>query len=122
MVKVSKKFKKVWKFYTDNMDNKKFQFCGENIHINEDSSGLTALECMFLLESTGKYPTCREPEILKKAIIFKKSINLHIKMWAEGYCDMLMGVNEYLQEFKSPPPWIEKAFRKQILASYKENQ
>ncbi len=113
MKSYSNRFKEDWNFYTAN--RKKFSFCGEDVPLKKrELKGLSAKECFFLLDSTGKDSPCRHPRLLQATIKCKKSVNFHIKMWGWGYVDCFMGIPVYLAEFRDPPAWVEKALRKQV--------
>jgi len=64
---------------------------------------------------------CKEPELLKEVITCKKSINLHIKMWVDGYEDMMMGIEEYMKEFIDPPIWVYNSFIKSLIRKNLKN-
>ena len=97
------------------MPDGKFTFCGTNVEeVEYVKEGKTAKEVFFILDSTGTLEPCCDPKLLRKVIIFKKSLNFHIKQWVEGYDDMYMGVDEYLREFDKPPQWVGKSFRNQL--------
>jgi len=93
----------------------KFTFCGSKVEsVEYDEEGYPAKEVFYMLDSRGEVYPCKEPELLRKVIQFKKSLNFHIKMWVDGYEDMFMGVDEFLKEFDNPPEWVGKSFRGQL--------
>ena len=113
MARVSKQFERDWNFYTANAD--KFNFCGEAISIQpHDVDGLTAKKCFHALDSTGQSRPCKEPELLRSIVMCKKSVNLHIIMWAEGFENVCIGVPELLREFVEPPEWVGRALVNQV--------
>lgn len=73
------------------------------------------------MDSSGERYPCKEPELLRKVIIFKKSLNFHIKMWVDGYDDMMTGIDDYLKEFDRPPSWVRKSFRNQLKKKFLKN-
>lgn len=110
--KYSDQFETDWNFYLQNKD--KFIFCGEDVLLWEyNEKGNTAKECFYKFDSTGKKTPCTEPALLRAIVICKKSINWHIKQYAEGCADGLFFFNELINEFISPPEWVEKALRNQ---------
>lgn len=113
-MKFNKKFDRDFNFYLENSE--KFNFCGEEIVVSsiDLQNGRSAKECFYFLDSLGKMLPCCEPEIFKKIITCKKSINLHLKMWADGWYDMLEPVEYYLNEFNGHiPKWVKKSLLKQ---------
>lgn len=112
MKRRSAAFQRDWRFYRLNSD--KFTFAGEWVSFPHDPHGTTAEEAFFALDSQGKHVPCRQHRLLEDVVRCKKAINLQIKMWAGGYEDMAMGIEDYLQEFIDPPDWIEKAIRKAV--------
>ncbi len=121
-MKFSKKFNRDYDFYIQNKDT--FTFSGVNVTVWPDlENGVTAKECFWRFDSTGNMmPTC-EPDLLKALIICKKSINLHITLWVEGYDDMMEGVEYYMGLFHGTPPlWVEDSFRKQLLRKIQSNK
>ena len=84
----------------------------------QDDEGLTPKEFFHKMDSIGlkkmEGMKCTEPEIVREVLKFKKGLNFHIKMWVEGYDDMMMGIGEYLEMFTDPPDWVEKGFRNQL--------
>jgi hypothetical protein len=119
-IKFSKEFNRDWEFYFTNRPIKevrdKFNFCGSAVTWEVDSTKevVSAKEAFYLFDSTGvRYPT-NELDDLLGVLMFKKSLNFHIKMWVEGYDDCLQGINVYLSEFINPPEWVKEAFRNQL--------
>jgi hypothetical protein len=122
MVKYSKKFNRDYEFYLSN--KVRFTFCGDDpdriddLVIVDMTSGVSAKESFKSYDSKGRTLPTYEPQLLKSIIICKKSINLHIKMWVEGYDDMMEGVDFYMDMFDGQvrqPPWVEDSFRKQLV-------
>ena len=97
----------------------KFDFCGEDVQEWPYSlNGGDAKYCFYKFDSTGKRVPSNNAQLVRKVLICKKSINLHIKFYAEGLNDnySFFTVNELLKEFINPPQWVERAIRSQ---SYK---
>lgn len=112
MITGSKKFNRDWMFYKKN--RRKFTFCGVTIPLPQyNTEGAPAKECFNLFDSCGKTPQCSEPQLFMEVLRCKKSINLHIKMWADGYNDCLIGIQEYLDELIDPPSWVQKSLKNQ---------
>ena len=109
----SKKFDRDWLFYRKNRH--KFTFCGVQVDTPQYGAYTpVAKECFRSFDTSGKVPKyCREPQLFMEILRCKKSINFHLKMWAEGYNDYLMGIKEYLNELIDPPLWVEKSLRNQ---------
>jgi hypothetical protein len=99
-----------YNFYLNNYD--KFTFAGAEIKLPPfDANGKTARECFFVFDSTGKLDSCSEPELFGRILTCKKSVNLHLKQWAEGYDDLMLSREAYLAEFVPPvPAWVNVAF------------
>ena len=100
----------------------KFCFAGVEVPTPEfNDGGRSAKEAFYIFDSTGKLPPCSQPSLLKAAITCKKAINLQLKMWVEGFEDMLEPVEYYMAEFFQPPNWVEKSFRRQLAKHLGEN-
>lgn len=110
MSRFSRSFERDWKFYVANCE--KFQFSGTTVPVIAEKAGKSAKECFHALDSRGELLPCCEPELFVSVVQCKRSVNLHIKMWVDGYLDALTGVPEYLKEFIDPPAWVEVAFRR----------
>ena len=79
-----------------------FTFAGVRVNAND----VSPKDAFFRLDTRGqKDISSSEPELMSEVIRCKKSINLHIKMWVEGFEDMMEGIDYY-----SPPPWVEISF------------
>ena len=113
-MKYSKKFNRDYQFYLDNKDL--FFFSGVKVTVETDlDTGVSGKESFHSFDTQGKVKPTREPELLRSIIVCKKSISLHIKMWVEGFDEMMEGVDYYMNQFMGdPPPWIEDSFRKQL--------
>jgi len=122
MKKYSKGFTRDYDFYLKSKD--RFTFAGVKVDgILFDETGVSAKEAFYRQDTKGEtMVSTREPDLLKEIITCKKSINLHIKMWVEGYEDMMEGVEYYLENcVQEPPPWVEDSFRKQLRRRFKRN-
>ena len=112
-MRYSKSFERDYAFYLFCLDE--FNFAGKLPPIVvESAAGLTAKECFYDLDSRGILHPCREPEMLRRLMITKASINLHVKMWAHA---LAMGTDT-LDELRrnviaSFPSWVEKAVIRQ---------
>ena len=108
-------WRKDYDFYIANMH--KFTFFGDWLDAKQfknDDNGKTADLAFKALDSQGKVIPCKETDLLKKVMTCKKSINFHIKTWAEGFIDFGEDVEYYMQEFINPPEWIRVALVNQI--------
>ena len=113
-MKYSKKFNRDYEFYLSNKDT--FTFSGDRVDVPVDmENGVSCKQSFRSWDTSGVLLTTNEPELLKSIIVCKKSINLHIKMWVDGYDEMMESVGFYLSLFEGePPPWVEDSFRKQL--------
>lgn len=116
--KYSTNFERDWLFYSTNFTKLSF-WGGDAIHLpTYNAAGLSGKDYFYKLDSQGLKAVskigCSEPDLVADILRFKKAINFHIKMWAEGYNDCLQGVNKYLETFDNPPEWVEDALRGQI--------
>lgn len=86
-----------------------------------DPAGLEAPECFQLFDSTGQIRPAREPERVARMVVAKASINLHIKMWAQGISMGLFHPSEFRNFLApcDPPDWIWKAIDNQLTAGNK---
>lgn len=75
--------------YTDKNNN--------SIFINS-LVGLTAKECFYVYDSTGRISPCREIELYKQLHKCKGSINFNIKMWAEDRANGYLGKLEFMED------------------------
>lgn len=113
--KYKKGFEKDWNFYLLNKD--KFNFHGGRVPqiISDFEIGKSAKEVFFRYDSEGKMLPCREPQLLLEIFACKVSINMHLNIWADGYTDVMIPVEELLQEFIGVVPgWVEVSLRNQI--------
>lgn len=109
----SQRFERDYLFYEQNRH--KFSFCGIYINVEADEKGMSAKRAFYMLDTHGRSVLCREPSLLKEIITCKKSVNLHIRSWAEGWDDCCESIETYLAEFTDPPEWVEKALKEQVL-------
>lgn len=82
-----------------------------------DENGFSAKECFWLWDSQGKVEPCREPELLKSILKCKGSINLHIKMWAEGIHEGTLFKFEFEEDFMKEfelPDWVKISVYNQV--------
>lgn len=87
-----------------------------------DKDGLPAKHCFYYLDSEGKKNPCAEPELLNELLTCKASINLQIKMWAEGraeYSLSLAELKEYMEHYKAPD-WVLRAVENQKVKILKQ--
>lgn len=104
-IKYSKSFERDYNWYFKFRDV--FTFDGtmeytdkdNNTIFVEDENGLSAKECFYKYDSTGKVYPCREVELYKQIHKCKGSINFNIKMWAEDRGKGWLGKMEFDEEF-----------------------
>lgn len=96
-------------FYLENAD--KFNFSGKHdVDIPQDTNGVSARESFKAYDTRGVIVPSRDAETVKKVINAKKSINMHIKLWAEGADDMCEPIYVYYNMIKgNKPEWIARA-------------
>ena len=63
--------------------SKFFSFAGCAIDVISNATGVDAIEAFFEIESNGKLFPTKHPNILRRLLICKASVNLHIQMYAE---------------------------------------
>ena len=77
-------------------------------------SGRSALDCYFLFDAHGKMAACREPDLFRKVLRGKKSVNLQIKLWAEDMADgLLLRQVELVEYVHGWPGWVLRAVMEQ---------
>ena len=112
--KYSKGFERDFLFYMENKEI--FTFFGNYPpKVSYDPSGVDAKRAFYIHESTGKYVPTSEQALLQELLVCKKSINFHIKMWAEGYAEWVLlesDIEEINRGFKCPP-WVQKGIENQ---------
>ena len=67
-----------------------------------------------MVERYGGVGSCIEPVLLEELLTCKRTINLHLKIWSDGWSDMCEPIEYYLDEFIEPPDWIRKSLQNQI--------
>ena len=78
MPKYKPAFLRDYDFYLHN--SKQFNYPYDNIpDIVYNPNGLDAKACFWFFDSQGILKDCKEPEVLKKILICKKSVFFHIK-------------------------------------------
>jgi len=115
--KYSKNFERDYTFYLSNVEKFGYEngYVGPVIPLPDYApDGVSAKEAFLKFDGQGKTVPTNNPRLLRDLIAVKKSINFHIKMWCEGYADMKIEVEEYMESFDNPPEWVEKAFRQQL--------
>lgn len=107
----------------------RFTFAGIDVRkkyykFTEASTGKSAKECFYILDTHGKYEPCFELNLLYEILACKISINLHIKMWADEYREFKFSnkpneiafSNLFLDDLEDDyqfPPWVTDAIVKQ---------
>jgi hypothetical protein len=111
--KYKQAFERDWNFYCQNKD--KFNFSGGKIPIIiSDPEGKDAKRVFHRYDSQGKMMSCKEPELLEEIFACKVAVNMHLKVWADGYTDVAIPAEELLKEFIDPPEWVGESLRNQI--------
>ncbi len=106
-------FERDYLFYLQNRFRFKFAGCSIPV-IPYQADGVDAKKAFWAFDSQGKLLPCREPELFSELVACKKSVNLHLILWAEGYQDCLIPISELMETFIEPPDWVEESFRNQI--------
>lgn len=118
-MKYSDRFNEDYNFYMHNIEI--LDFCGS--HVDLVPQGNTDVKkAFFLWDSQGKINNCENPELLRKLMITKKSVNLHVKMWAEGRLEMTLPKCDWediVKEFNLPE-WAIKSCDNQMNIIYKK--
>lgn len=117
-IKFSKRFDEDYDFYLLNCN--RYNFAGKDVvsefKIIESCDGLSTKECFYHYDSSGtKEFICKDKDELIKIIICKASVNLHIKMYAEGFAEYSLSLKELkdiASEIKAPD-WFLQAITKQ---------
>ena len=78
-----------------------------------DPDGPTAKRAFLLYDSQGRLGTTSQPELLQRVLASKASLNLHVRMWAEGVTEgTLMPVDVFdLRERLELTPKVMRAVR-----------
>ena len=114
--KKSRKSKRDFEFYSAN--SPKFTFCGTEVE-DVAKGAHDTFDAYVYWENTGIVSPCQDPELLRKIMICKKSVNFHIKMWVDAYEEVLTDVDEYMLGFVNPPKWVRKSFLGQLKQKHK---
>jgi hypothetical protein len=113
-MKFSENFERDYKFYYNNIHN--FTFSGsEYSNMISDKKGRTAKECFHLLDSRGKKLPCQEIILLRMLLNCKASVNLNIKMWAQGRAEYTLSLEELKEMLNDycAPSWVLEAVENQ---------
>jgi len=120
-MKFNKNFETDYDFYLNSINI--FNTLGYKICKNIfDANGFSAKECFYHLDSSGKILPCNDLDLLKKLLNCKASVNLQIKMWAEGVADFTLNAHEILEycEYYNCPSWCFKAVMNQASSIMRE--
>ena len=113
-VKYNTAFNRDYNFYLHNLDV--FSFAGKPTpSVLKSSTGASAKRCFHVYDSTGQMEPCREPELLQRLLICKASVNLNIRLWAQGIAQSVLcppELGEFLKSINAPD-WVLKAARNQ---------
>lgn len=108
-------FDRDWEFYFTNKE--KFNFSGSlpEEFIEDLEEGYTGKECFYVYEAQGIKLSCKELKLLQEIVNCKRSVNLHLKMWSEGFSDMCEPIDYYLNEFIGQiPDWVKLSLKNQV--------
>lgn len=102
-------------FYAAMAEAGRFQFAGRHPEIESSPDGVAAREAFEALDSRGQRLPTSEPDLLRSVLRVKASVNLHIKMWAQGCAEGTSFLFEFLDLLRelNAPGWVEKALRNQ---------
>lgn len=84
--------------------------------------GVSGIEAFRLFDSNGRLVPTKHPRLFVALMRTKKSINWHIKEWADGFEDMFESVLYYVYQFVDPPPWIRCSLEGAIERVYKQKE
>lgn len=73
--------------------------------------GFDGVEAFWVFDTKGRSIPTRHPRIFVALMRTKKSVNWHIKEWADGFYDMFESILYYVHQFVKPPGWVEGAIR-----------
>jgi hypothetical protein len=114
MAKYKKAFLRDWKFYISNADY--FNFSGSLPPVVvHDPAGPCAQQAFHAYDSRGVLLATSEPDLLRRVLTCKASVNLHIKMWAEGVREGTMFPSDISQIVADTgaPTWVSEAVLRQ---------
>lgn len=112
-MKYSAAFERDWAFYTANLDTMSFSGSPAPT-VAHDPDGPDAKRAFHDYDSRGVLRATSEPDLLRRVLVTKASVNLHVRMWAEGIADAtLLGreLEGFKQEFGAPQ-WVVDAVRR----------
>lgn len=99
-----------------------FNFDGKTpIEITFNAKGIDGKKAFYIYDSKGKLNETKHPHLLSTLIRTKGSVNLHIKMYAEGMADGTfpkIEFNEFCEKIKSPE-WFINAVEQQKIKIHK---
>lgn len=124
----SPSFERDYAFYLNNKEV--FNFCGSDVKkdfgiqlpgeegefaIPYSETGKPAKICFHKLDGAGKKVPCSEPQLLIEILRCKGSVNLNIKMWAEGRAEGTLPLYELEELIKiyNAPEWVFKSVETQ---------
>lgn len=114
MGKYSRAYQRDFEFYSANVG--RFAFCGRSVPV-PDRGSMTVKKAFLVYDSQGKLMPCVDPASLAALIACKASVNFHIKLWAQGVKQGVLGgpeLREILHEI-SAPEWVYRAIVGQAL-------
>lgn len=76
-----------------------------------DRTGVSGVKAFWLFDTKGRSVPTRHPRLFVALLQTKQCVNGHIKMWSEGFLDMLEPISHYMAQFIDPPAWVETSLR-----------
>lgn len=125
-MKFSKRFNNDFSWYLKVRNVYNFDGHGPRT-IQYDRKGLTGKKAFYYFDTYGKLESTKHPELLQRLLQTKGSINLHIKMYAEGRAEGTLPLNEFEEicENIKAPDWfyfaVERQKNKIYMKKYDEN-
>jgi len=122
-MRYSKAFTRDFEFYLRhrheyNFSGSEFDYPNKMEMVISSTDGVTSKKALFDAENGYITPT-KHPVTLKVLLKAKASINLQIKMWAQGRADFTLPKIEF-KDFDILP-WMRKAVEHQKFKYYKDN-
>lgn len=112
-MKYTKKFNDYYEFYL--LNSSYFNFCGREICVEYSCNGVSAKEAFYQFDTNGKHVATSEIDEYTNVMRCKASINFHIKMWAEGFLDINMTIDEYLEDMIFLQSYIRDTIRTALI-------
>jgi len=119
----SKELLRDWRFYVQNRH--RFSFSAKPLSYYAPPEGDEfAIECFKRYDSEGEVTPCGQPVLFAEVMRCKASVNLHVKMWAEGRAGGTLlrpEFNELMKEIEAPQ-WVTDAVEKATGKAWERQQ